>query len=336
MEGVEKKPIRQTWQGHLVRFAPYITGGTILILLPPFLPVYVQSLMTKTLIFAIFAMSLNLLMGYTGLFSLGHAAYFGAGGYAIGVLAVRYHIHSLWIGAPLAILITGLVAAVLGTIALRLSGIYFLLITFALGQLLFSVAWKLKWLKSSGVEGIAGIPKPDLGIPWFTWDTSSFYYFVFLVFVLCFFLLYRGTSAPFGLTLKGIRECESRMQSLGYHTWLHRYITFIIAGMFAGVAGVLFSYHNGLIIPAHFGVVTSTLAMLMVIIGGAGTLFGPVIGAAVIVFVEFFSSVYAPERWPLILGAVFIASVMYLRGGIGPHLLALWKKGSHRYGSPKG
>lgn len=336
MEAVEKKLIGQTWQGLLAGFAPYIAGGTILILLPPFLPVYVQSLLTKTLIFAIFAMSLNLLMGYTGLFSLGHAAYFGTGGYAIGVLAVRYQIDSLWIGAPLAILIAALVAALLGTIALRLSGVYFLLITFALGQLLFSVAWKWKWLKSPGVEGIAGIPKPNLGIPGFTWDASSFYYFVFLVFVICFFLLYRLINAPFGLTQKGIRECESRMRSLGYNTWLHKYVTFIIAGLFAGIAGVLFVYHNGLIIPAHFGVVTSTLAMLMVIIGGAGTFSGPVIGAAVIVFVEFFSSIYVPERWPLILGAVFIASVMYLRGGIGPRLTALWKKVNHQYGSSKG
>ncbi len=336
MEATEKKSIRQTRQGHLVRLVPYIAGGAILLVLPPFLPAYVQSLMTKTLIFAIFAMSLNLLIGYTGLFSLGHAAYFGTGGYAIGVLALRYDIDSLWIGAPLAILIAGLVAAVLGIIALQLSGVYFLLITFALGQLLFSVAWKWRWLKSPGVEGIAGIPKPDLGIPWFTWSTTSFYYFVFLVFIICYFLLYRGINAPFGLTQKGIREREPRMQSLGYHTWLHKYVTFIIAGLFAGVAGVLYGYHNGLIVPEHFGVVTSTIAMLMVIIGGAGTLFGPVIGAALIVFVEFFSSIYAPERWPLILGAVFIASVMYLRGGIGPHLIALWRKGSHRYGSSKG
>lgn len=336
MEVVEKRRIGQIRQGPLARFAPYIAGGAILILLPPFLPVYVQSLMTKTLIFAIFAMSLNLLMGYTGLFSLGHAAYFGAGGYAIGLLSVRYHIDSLWIGAPLAILIAALVAALLGTIALRLSGVYFLLITFALGQLLFSVAWKWIWLKSPGVIGIAGIRKPDLGIPGFTWNASSFYYFVFLVFVISFFLLYRFINAPFGLTQKGIRECEPRMRSLGYNTWVHKYVTFVISGLFAGLAGVLFGYHNGLITPAHFGVVSSTLAMLMVIIGGAGTLWGPVIGAALIVFVEFFSSVYAPERWPLILGAVFIAAVMYLRGGIGPYLLALCNIGTHRHGSSKG
>jgi len=336
MEVIDKKSIRKTRQGRLVRLVPYIAGGAILIVLPPFLPDYVQSLMTKTLIFAIFAMSLNLLIGYTGLFSLGHAAYFGAGGYAIGVLALRYDIESFWIGAPLAILIAGLVAAILGILALQLSGVYFLLITFALGQLLFSVAWKWGWLKSPGVEGIAGIPKPDLGIPWFDWSTTSFYYFVFLVFIICFFLMYRGINAPFGLTQRGIRGRESRMHSLGYHTWLHKYITFIIAGLFAGVAGALFVYHNGLIVPEHFGVGTSTMAMLMVIIGGAGTLFGPVIGATLIVFVEFFSSVYAPERWPLILGIVFIASVMYLRGGIGPHLLALWQKGSHQYGSSKG
>ena len=127
---------RQVWQGQLVRYASYILVGGILIILPPLLSTYVQSLMTKILIFAVFALSLNLIFGYTGLFSLGHAAYFGVGGYTAGILIVRYGIDSFWVVAPAGILMAGLVAAIFGIIALRVKGIYFLLVTMALGQLL--------------------------------------------------------------------------------------------------------------------------------------------------------------------------------------------------------
>lgn len=310
----------------LLRTAPAVALGIVLVALPPFMPYHVQSLATKALIFAIFTMSLNILTGHAGLFSLGHAAYFGAGAFAIGALSLHSGISSLWVGAPVAVLVAGLVAAILGIIALRVSGVYFLLITFALGQLLYSLAWKWSWLKSPGAEGIAGIGKPGLGIEWFHWSATSFYYFVLLVFIVCFLLIYLNMRSPFGLALRGVRECEGRMRCLGYHAWLYKYVAFIVAGLFAGVAGVLFAYHNGLVLPVHVDVTTSTLVMLMVIIGGAGTLFGPLIGAVVIVFVEFFASVLSPERWPLILGAVFVVSVMYLRGGIAHHLSAIWKK----------
>lgn len=305
---------------------PVVVVATVLVVLPFFMPYHLQSLATKALIFAVFSMSLNILTGYAGLFSLGHAAYFGAGAFAIGALYIHGGIKSLWLGAPFGILTAGAVAAILGIVALRVSGVYFLLITFAFGQLLYSVAWKWSWLKSPGAEGIAGISKPTLGLPWFHWGTTSFYYFVLLVFAVCFFIIYLNLRSPFGLALRGIRECEDRMRCLGYHVWLHKYVAFIIAGLFAGVAGVLFAYHNGLVLPVHVDVTTSTLVMLMVIIGGAGTVFGPLIGAAVIVFVEFFASTFLPERWPLILGAVFVASVMYLRGGIAQHLSALWER----------
>jgi branched-chain amino acid transport system permease protein len=142
-------------------------------------------------------------------------------------------------------------------------------------------------------------------------------------------------NSPFGYALRGIREGESRMQSLGYNTWLYKYIVFIITGAFAGVAGVLFVYYNRFIAPTHVAVGTSFLPMVMVIIGGSGTLLGPVIGAMVIVFVEYFASLFTPERWPLILGAVFVAAIMYARGGIDIHLSRLWKRLSYRYGSIK-
>jgi branched-chain amino acid transport system permease protein len=318
----------------VVRIAPYVAAGLSLLVLPPFLSTYVQSLLTKCLIFAIFAMSLDIVLGYTGLLSLGHAAFFGTGGYVVGILLLRFGIDSFWLSAPLAILFTGIVAAVLGLIALRASAMYFLLLTFALGQLLYSVAWELDWLHDRGTQGLPGIFKPALGIPGFSWSIINYYYFVFLAFIVCYFLIYRLLNSPFGRALQGIRESEPRMRALGYNTWLYKYIAYIIGGAFAGVAGMFAAYYKGMILADDLGVTTSALVMLMVIIGGVGTLFGPCIGAFFIVFLEFFASSYAPERWPIILGAAFMTAILWLRGGIAIHLSRLWPKVV--YGSTKG
>jgi len=309
----------------LAHFAPCIVGIGILAIVPYFLPSYLQSLVGKVIIFAIFAMSLDVIFGYTGLISLGHAAYFGVGSYTVGILTLRYSVESFWIVTPVAILMAALVAAVFGIIALRVSGIYFLMITFALGQLLVSIA--VKWYSlTGGYYGLSGIPRPDFGLTGFRWSNTYFYYFVLLAFVICFFILYRFVHSPFGLTLEGIRENESRMQVMGYNIWLHKYIAFIVSGAFAGVAGMLFAYHNRLINPAHLDVTTSTLVMLMVILGGAGTLYGPIVGAALVILIEYFAGIYVPKRWPLILGGVFVVAVMYARLGIAVQLSRLWKR----------
>lgn len=330
-----KEAIKQPWQRQLIRFVPYIVGGVILILLPAVMPSYVQGIWTKFVIFAIFATSYDLIYGHTGLLSLGHAAYFGAGGYAVALLMLHYGIDSLWIGIPLGILIGAAVAAAFGFIALRVSGMYFLLVTFALAQLLFSITWNVRWFNSPGMNGIAGLPLPDLGIPWFSWSTISLYYFVLVMFLISFFLIYRIINSPFGYALRGIRESELRMRTLGYNAWLYKYIAFIITGAFAGLAGVLFVYYNRFISPTHIGIMFSFLPMIMVIIGGSGTLLGPVIGAMIIIFVEYFASLFTPERWPLILGGIFVIAIMYARGGVSIHLSRLWKRLGERYGSIK-
>ena len=319
--------------GQIIRFAPYIAGGIIFIILPPFLPTCIQSTLTKVIIFAIFAMSLDIIMGYTGLPSLGHAAFFGVAGYTVSILLVVHGIENFWLIALLGILMATLAAAIFGIIALRVSGIYFVLVTFALGMLLFSMALKWFWL-TRGSDGLAVTAYPDLGLPWLTWNYTSFYFFVFLAFVICFFLMCRLVNSPFGQALQGIRENEPRMRSLGYNTWLYKYIAFIIAGFFAGVAGVLFPYYAKVMTPYSVDVTTSILAVLICIIGGLGTLWGSVVGAVVIILGEYFFSIFSPERWPLVLGAVFVITVMFLRGGIAPHLLKLWKRVS--YGSAKG
>jgi branched-chain amino acid transport system permease protein len=323
------RTIPHSWQHFLIRLSPYLAGGFVYILLPFIVPPYLQSILSKVLILAIFAMSLDILWGYSGLLSLGHAAYFGTAGYACGILLVRYGIESFWITAAGGIFVAVLVAALFGVIALRVSGIYFLLVTFALGQLVFSVVTKWDQM-TGGSDGLVGIPSPDLGFKGVTWNALNFHFLVFVAFVVCVFLLARFVRSPFGLALQGIRDNEPRMRSLGYNTWLFRYIGFLVAGLFAGVAGVFLAYQNGVMAPMQVGVITSGLGALMCIIGGIGTLFGPVVGATVIVFAELLASMVAPERWPLILGVIFVAAAMAARGGIGGYFYRLWRKACSR------
>ena len=278
----------------------------------------------KILVFGIFALSLNILWGYTGLFSLGHAAYFGVAGYTSGILLVNLGIKNFWITAPAGVLTAVVFAAILAVPALRMSGAYFLMVTLAMGELIFSVAEKWRSVTHGG-DGLVGISLPNLHLG-FTMNNLYFYYLVFIFFIVCGFLIYRIVNSPFGDALQGIRENEPRMRSLGYNTWLYKYMAFVVGGLFAGVAGVLFGHFTGIMAPGHIGIMTSTLVMLMVILGGSSVIFGPVLGAAIVLILEHVASIYAPERWPLILGAVFVMAVMFLRGGISLHLLKLWRK----------
>ena len=291
--------------------------------------------MTRFLIFALFAMSYNVVFGYAGLLSLGHAAFFGAGGYTVAILKLHYNVDLFWISAPLGVLVATFTAALFGIIALRASGIYFLLVTFALGQMLYSLAWNVKWLNSKGMQGITGIPLPDLAIPSFTLNTTWFYYMVLIFFLISAVLLYRLVRSPYGLALVGIREDESRMEAVGYNTWLYKYTAFVISGSFAGIAGMLFVYYNFFVSPNHLGIITSFLPMVMAIMGGLGTFLGPVVGAAVFIFVENFASIFSPQRWPLILGGLFVLTILFAREGIGVYLWRLWIGVSHRFGSFK-
>ena len=314
--------VRKPW---FVKLAPYIISAIVLVIVPAFLPTYVQGIFTKFVIFAIFAMSLDLLFGYAGLYSLGHAAFFGVGSYTTGILILRFEIDSFWVIIAIVVLLNLVIGAVFGAIALRASGVYFLLLTVALGQLIFVTVWK--WYSmTGGNSGLPGIPRPELGFPWAAWDPAGYYYFVLGFFVICFFLLHRIVNSSFGHTLKGIQANAFRMRHLGYNVWGYQYISFIIAAIFSGIAGMLFAYYMGIAVPSHAGLTSSILVFLMVVIGGAGTLFGPVIGAGVVVLLEFFVSLLTPEHWPLVLGSIFIATIMYFRGGLGVHLLKFWQR----------
>ncbi len=314
-----------TWRRLLKKYLPYAIVLAALIAVPLSVGSFQQTLMTKVLIFALFAMSLDLLMGHTGLISFGHAAFFGMGGYVIAILTKNYDITSFWIVFPLALFFSAALASFIGFLSLRVSGVYFLLVTMAFGQLLFVVAEKWNSL-TRGKSGLPGIRKPDLWFGSHQWTNLSFYFLVLVIFVLGFLLMYRITHSGFGRTLVGIRDNESRMKSLGFNTWGAKYAVIILAAVFAGAAGALWAYQNNTMVPTDFALERSAWPMLMVIIGGGGTLWGPCLGAAVIVLAEYYSSLYLGARWYLIMGGLFVLSVMFLKGGLARYLSRIWDK----------
>lgn len=309
--------------------ALFVIFGLVMVLLPAFVSTYIQNLMSKILIYTLFAMSLDLLMGYTELPSLGHAAYFGTAGYVTAILMLNFNLENFWLITAIALLAAGVIACLFGLVALRVSEIYFLLITFALSQLLFWIAWQWRTV-TGGDDGLGGMMVLNLGRP-IEWSPLLYYYFVFVIFIVCFYIMHRIVRSPFGRILHGIAGNESRMRALGYNTWAFKYTIFIISALFAGMAGVLYVYFNEYIGPHALGIHLSGLAMFIVILGGAATLIGSFLGTIIILAIEHFSSLYFPERWPLILGATFVITAMYLRGGIAPHLVRLWNRMEYKF-----
>jgi branched-chain amino acid transport system permease protein len=288
-------------------------SGILLVALPPLLPAYPLTLLTQALIYAVFAMSLDLLLGYTGLPSLGHAAYFGVAAYVVAILATEYQA-GFWTCLVMALLAAIITGALFGLVAIRALGVYFLMITLALGMVVWGLAFR--WVSmTKGDNGISGVPRPALGLPWSFEDQTAFYYLTLAAFILAFGLLLLIVRSPFGMSLQGIRESEGRMRTLGYNVWLHKYLAFILAGAFAGLAGVLWAYYNGFVSPVEMQLVTSVETLLMVALGGSGTLIGPMLGAGVIVFLKNFVSVYT-KRWLIILGGVYICVILFAPQGV--------------------
>ena len=273
---------------------------------------YLTELLTQSMIYGIIAFSLNLLLGYLGLPSLGHGVFLGISAYTVAICMTKFHL-SPPVASIIALLFVIGSAALFGPVALRARGVYFLMITLALAMLVWGFAYR--WVSvTSGDNGISGISRPHLG-PWSLRDISNYYYFVLVIFLTCLFIIYRIIRSPFGRSLVGIKESESRMRTLGYNVWLHQYLCFLIAGFFGGVAGVLFIFYHGFISPPSLELAPNMEILLMVALGGPGTVIGPFLGAIVIVFLKNFVSAYT-ERWLFILGAVYIITVLYAPGGL--------------------
>jgi branched-chain amino acid transport system permease protein len=286
----------------------------ILAVLPWILARHQLSLLTDLLIFGLFALSLDLIMGYTGLVSFGHAAYFGLGAYGSALVLIHF-------GQPVPVallagaLLAGLVALPVGWFSTRATGIYFAMLTLAFAQLLYTVAYKWRDL-TGGSDGIAGVPKTEL-----VWGGPSLaspraFYFVVAVSVVLSFLVCRAVvRSPFGRALEAIRENERRFMSLGRDSRPFKIVVFVVAATFAGLAGALFAPFRGFASPEVMFWVMSGQGLMMVIVGGIGTLVGPIIGAMVFILIQEVLSSYT-THWMIGSGVIFVLMVIFLPGGI--------------------
>jgi branched-chain amino acid transport system permease protein len=277
------------------------------------------NLASQALVAAIFALSLNLLVGYGGMTSLGHASFLGVAAYISALMTTRFGFgHGP--AALISIVGTTLMAALFGLIALRATGLGFLMITLALSQVLWGLAYRMSNV-TNGDNGIAGLTRPmPFGIP--IENAASFYWFALAVASIAFVMMAIFVSSAFGSTLKGVRDQPRRMAALGFNPWMIRWITFVYAGFWGGVSGLLYVYYHKYIHPTSLSTTSSAEALLGVIAGGSGTLGGPVIGATLVLLLKNYASAYV-ERWNMLLGLVFLFIVLVMPTGIMPGLSGL-------------
>jgi len=290
----------------------------LLALLPVAMGEYYVNLGSQILIFAVFAASINLLLGYGGLPTLGHAAYLGVSAYLSALVALKLGLgHAL--GALLALAGTVAMAALFGLIALRATGLGFLMLTLALSQVLWGTAYR--WVSlTDGDNGLRGLTRP-FGLD----GAMPFYYFVLLVTATSIWFMARYVASPLGAALQGTRDQPRRMAALGHHVWLVRWVTFIYAGFWGGVSGLLFVYYHKYIHPVSLSLSNSAEGLLAVIAGGSGTLAGPLVGAAIVMLLKNYVSAYI-ERWNMLLGFVFVFIVVFMPEGVVPGVKRLWKR----------
>lgn len=294
-----------------------ILGAALALAIFPFVggTFYLQ-LVTKIMIMAIFAMSLDLLVGYTGLVSLGHAAYFGLGAYALWLLSPQYEASPLWLSLPAAVALAGIAALVIGIFVLRTTGIYFIMATLAFAQMLYAFVSESGLF--GGSDGVYVYMKPDAVLIDLE-ETRQFYWFVLGLMAATFLLLRMVLASPFGQVIVGIRANERRMRALGYPVFRYKLASFVIAGAFAGLAGYLAAAQFGFVNPELLGWHRSGDALMMVILGGMGSLIGPVLGAfALVLLQELFSDL--TKHWLLPMGGFVVGAVLLLPEGLSGFL----------------
>jgi branched-chain amino acid transport system permease protein len=296
-----------TLTAHPIRFAAYTIAGLIAVVIPLMSSNYVISLFTLVLITALLATSVNMPAGEAGLVSMGHAGISAAAAYGIAY-GVK---HDFGLGGQLllALALTLMVSAVFAVTTMRTNGIVFLMITLALGVMVYGIA--LKWSSvTGGQSGLTGINRPAA-----LSDGRTFYYTVLVLCVVVILLLQVLARSPFGLMTRGVRDNENRMASLGYSIAPVKFVTLMVSGLVAGLAGVLLVWHSEFMSPASAAFDKSAMAVVIIIIGGVGTVAGPLLGSILVVGVQFWLSSYV-ERWPTLLGLLFIAVVILLPGGL--------------------
>jgi branched-chain amino acid transport system permease protein len=276
---------------------------------------------SQILLYAILALGVNVLAGYAGLVSLGHAGLFGIAAYTGAKILAAGGGH--WIAVAAALAVAVLAAAVFAVLALRGTGLGFVMITVALGQIVWGVAYR--WISlTNGDNGISipGRPNPfglSLAAP------KAFYWATLLVFLFALASMAILVASPFGAALRGTRDQPRRMSALGYHVWMIRFVAFLFSGLWTGVAGLLYLYYNQFVSPQAVALTASAEALLMVISGGTGTLLGPVVGAGLVVVIKNVASAYI-ERWNFVLGAIFVLIVVFMPDGLVPGLARLVRR----------
>jgi branched-chain amino acid transport system permease protein len=302
-----------------VRWAVF---GVLAAALPLVAGEYYINLASQIVIFAVFAASINLLLGYGGLPTLGHAAYLGVAAYVSALMQLKLGFGHL-MAAPIAVLVTTLMGCVFGVIALRATGLGFLMLTLALSQVLWGTAYR--WVSmTDGDNGLRGLARPtpfglDLN------QAMPFYYFALVIGAFSIWMMARFVNSAFGATLKGARDQPRRMSALGYDVWLIRWITFVYASFWGAVSGLLFVYYHKYIHPVSLSLANSAEGLLAVIAGGSGTLAGPLVGAAIVLLLKNWASAYI-ERWNMLLGFVFVFIVVFMPEGVVPGVKRLWKR----------
>ena len=269
---------------------------------------------TQALIFGLFALSINVISGYGGMITLGHAGLLGIAGYGVAIFTT----HSGWALGPAvvaALAVCAVVSLFFGALAVRTKGTYFVMITLAEGMVIWGIAQRWSDL-TGGENGIPGVPKPSFATQYW-----QYYWLVLAVAAVCTFLIARFVRSPFGLSLKGIREDDDRLAPLGYNVYLHKLIAFTVSGIFAGVAGVLLAMYNNFIGPSDVFFLASAEGLLMSILGGIGTLTGAYVGATVVVVIQEWVSSYF-QRWQTLLGVVFVLVILFASDGI----VGLWTR----------
>jgi branched-chain amino acid transport system permease protein len=273
---------------------------------------FLMSLCTRIIILAMAAVSLNLIMGFGGMVSFGHAAYLGIGGYVVGILA-KEGVDSGFLQWPLALAASALFALAVGSLSLRTRGVYFIMITLAFTQMLYYVAIGLD--RYGGDDGMTIYRRSQFGGLLDLSNRTAFFYLCLVLLLLTSCLIWRIVNSRFGMVIRGARSNERRMRAIGYPTYRYKLVCFVIAGTLCGLAGVLLANHTDFINPAMMHWTRSGDLIVMAVLGGMGTVLGPVLGAlALLVLEEVLSGV--TEYWQIIIGPIFLLVVLFARGGI--------------------
>jgi branched-chain amino acid transport system permease protein len=317
------KPWNAIWLGAaaaLLVAAPAIIGNDFYV-----------NMASQVVIYALFALSINMMLGYGGMVSLGHAGYLGLAGYACILLSINGFDHLS--SAVLALVFSTAMAGLFGMLSLRAPGLGFIMITLALGQIVWGIAYRANTL-TGGDNGLRLPARPmPFGIDINT--AARFYYFALVVFAVALFFMWRFSRSPFGASLKGSRDQPRRMSMLGHNVWLIRWLTFVMAGFWGSVASLLFVYYNLFLSPHALGLQQSAEILLMAILGGASTLAGPIVGAAIITLVKNVISTYV-ERWNTLLGAIFVIVIIFMPYGLVPGFQQLWRRVTTRSSPSQG